>query len=64
MADLTNRERSRLLQYGQQILSPVFSQLSVLSNLYKTQRATLREKAEQSTQLRHEIDTIEIVTES
>jgi hypothetical protein len=64
MADLTHRERSRLLQYGQQILSPVFSQLSVLSNLYQTQRAALREKEEQSTQLRHEIDSIEIITES
>jgi len=63
MIELTSRERTRLLQYGQQILSPVFSQLSVLRNLYQTQRDALHEKAEQSRQLRHEIDTIEIITE-
>lgn len=62
MVDLTNRERNRLLQYGQQILAPVFSQLSVLNERYQQQRDALREKAETSRQLRQEIDTIEIIS--
>ncbi|MBN2305721.1 MAG: dynamin family protein [Anaerolineae bacterium] len=62
MLDLTNRERNRLLQYGQQILSPVFSQLSVLSERYEKQRDALHERGEQSRQLRQEIDTIEIIS--
>ena len=61
MVDLTNRERSRLLQYGQQILSPVFSQLGVLSDHYKAQKNALQDKATQAKQLRQDIDAIEIV---
>lgn len=63
MLDLTNRERNRLLQYGQQILSPVFSQLNVLSERYTNKKTALQEKAEQSQRLRKELDAIEIVTE-
>lgn len=63
MLDLTNRERNRLLQYGQQILSPVFSQLSVLGERYRAQYDTLQEKAAQSQQLRKDIDQIEIIAE-
>lgn len=61
LVDLTNRERNRMLQYGQQILAPVFSQLGVLSGRYEQQKTALQEKAELSRQLRHEIDNIEIV---
>jgi small GTP-binding protein len=64
MIDLTNRERSRLLQYGQQILSPVFSQLGVLSDRYKAQKLALQDKAAQSNQLRQDIDAIEIVLDA
>jgi small GTP-binding protein len=63
MLDLTNRERSRLLQYGQQILSPVFSQLGVLKDRYQAQKNALQEKAQTARQLRREIDAIEIVIE-
>jgi small GTP-binding protein len=63
MLDLTNRERNRLLQYGQQILSPVFSQLGVLKDRYQAQKNALQDKAESARQLRREIDAIEIVTE-
>ncbi len=63
MLDLTNRERSRLLQYGQQILSPVFSQLGVLKDKYQAQQTALSEKAEASKKLRRDIDAIEIVIE-
>jgi small GTP-binding protein len=61
MVDLTNRERSRLLQYGQQILSPVFSQLGVLKDRYEAQKNALETKAQESQQLRREIDAIEII---
>ncbi|MBN1679697.1 MAG: dynamin family protein [Anaerolineae bacterium] len=63
MVDLTNRERNRLLQYGQQILSPVFSQLSVFSERYHQQQTALHDKAEQSKALRQEIDAIQIIIE-
>lgn len=64
MTDLTNRERVRLVQYGQQILSPVFSQLGVLRDRYQTQRDTLQHKAEESRALRQELDQIEVTTEA
>ncbi len=41
LVDLTNRERNRLLQYGKQILTPVFSQLQSLAQRYKEQQAKL-----------------------
>jgi hypothetical protein len=41
LSNLTSRERSRLLQYGKQILSPVFSQLQSLAQRYKDQQAQL-----------------------
>jgi small GTP-binding protein len=63
MLDLTNRERTRLLQYGQQILSPVFSQLGVLKDRYQAHKDALQEKANASQQLRQEIDAIEIILE-
>jgi small GTP-binding protein len=40
--DLTRRERSRLTQYGKQVLTPVFSRLEVLAERYAEQRATLQ----------------------
>src|SRR5260221_2234722 len=41
LQSLTNRERNRLLQYGKQILAPVFSQLQALAQRYKDQQAQL-----------------------
>ncbi len=41
LGELTERERSRLLQYGQQVLSPVLSQLRVLAERYRQQDETL-----------------------
>jgi small GTP-binding protein len=64
MLDLTNRERSRLLQYGQQILSPVFSQLGVLRERCQSQRDGLQTKLDQSKTLREDLDRIEIITEA
>lgn len=41
LSDLTIRERNRLVQYGQQILAPVFSQLQALAQRYKEQQEQL-----------------------
>src|SRR5438034_785789 len=41
LVELTIRERNRLMQYGKQILSPVFSQLQTLAQRYKEQQAQL-----------------------
>jgi hypothetical protein len=64
LQDLTDRERSRLLQYGQQILSPVFSHLEVLAETYRKQNETLNGQKAQSKTLRGEIDNIQIVVET
>ena len=40
--DLTQRERTRLTQYGKQVLTPVFSRLEVLAERYTEQRALLQ----------------------
>jgi len=50
--NLTQRERNRLVQYGQQVLTPVFSRLEVLSQRYATQLAKLREHLSQMETLR------------
>lgn len=63
MVDLTHRERNRLLQYGQQILAPVFSQLSVLNERYVQQKNALGEVNGRSQKLREDIDAITIITE-
>lgn len=60
LQELTDRERTRLVQYGQQILAPVFSQLAVLRQRYQAQQAAFQSKAETSRQLRHELDQIEV----
>jgi small GTP-binding protein len=41
--NLTQRERNRLTQYGQQVLMPVFSRLEVLTQRYNQQQTTLRQ---------------------
>jgi len=49
---LTQRERNRLTQYGQQVLTPVFSRLEVLSRRYNQQQLVLRKQHEQIELLR------------
>ena len=62
LQDLTDRERNRLLQYGQQILAPVFSHLDVLADNYRRQHSALQESEVESKTLRKDIDSIHIVT--
>lgn len=61
LVDLTHRERSRLLQYGEQILAPVFSQLGVLHDRYTGQKTALLERAAEARTLREFVDSIEII---
>ncbi len=53
--DLTERERSRLLQYGQQILAPVVGQLRVMRERYQRQGETLADTLRAVERLRGEI---------
>jgi hypothetical protein len=64
LQDLTERERTRMLQYGQQILAPVFSHLDVLVETYKRQQEELTKLEAQGKDLRQEIDSIQIVAEA
>jgi small GTP-binding protein len=64
LEDMTERERTRLLQYGEEILSPVFSRLDVLANSYQEQRASLIKLADTAQQLRAELDRIQVRVES
>ncbi|NDJ59592.1 MAG: GTP-binding protein [Chloroflexi bacterium] len=50
--DLTRRERNRLTQYGQSVLTPIFSRLEVLTLRYDKQINRLREHQEQIDTLR------------
>lgn len=53
--NVTQRERNRLTQYGQQVLMPVFSRLEVLTQRYSQQQATLRQYDEHISDLRKQI---------
>ncbi|MFP4323269.1 MAG: dynamin family protein, partial [Anaerolineales bacterium] len=61
LQDLTDRERSRLLQYGQQILAPVFSHLEVVAQNTREQQEALQNFQAEIIALRQNIETIEIV---
>lgn len=54
--DLTSRERSRLTQYGKQVLTPIFSRLEVLGQRYAAQQAALRGHRVQLETLREGIE--------
>ncbi len=52
---VTQKERNRLIQYGNQVLMPVFSRLEVLSQRYSAQQARLNEFIGQLASLREGI---------
>lgn len=58
LVEMTDRERTRLLQYGQQILGPVFSQIEVLVKRYQDQADKLAELTTVAQELRTELDNI------
>jgi flagellar capping protein FliD len=55
--DLTQKERTRLTQYGKQVLTPVFSRLEVLAQRYTNQRTRLQDFLEQIATLRKGVET-------
>lgn len=61
LTDLTSRERSRLLQYGKQILAPVFSQLHTLTARYRDQQSQLDNYLKQAQGLKAEIDAVQVI---
>jgi hypothetical protein len=54
--ELTQKERNRLTQYGNQVLTPVFSRLEVLAQRYAAQSAALRAHLVQTKTLRDGIE--------
>jgi len=60
LVDLTNRERSRLLQYGKQILAPVFSQLQVLAQRYRDQQGQIDTFTDRATGIETELNAIKV----
>jgi GTP-binding protein EngB required for normal cell division len=62
LEQLTQRERSRLLQQGKQILQPVFSRLGSLADTYRQQQAGLESFKAQLAGLRQDLDRIQITS--
>ena len=60
LGDLTTRERSRMVQYGRQILTPVFSQLQTLAGRYREQQAKLDGFIKRATDLETEISSVQV----
>jgi small GTP-binding protein len=58
LARLTTDERNRLVQYGQQILAPVFSQLQALGNRYRDQQRLLDELVERAAEIQKLLDSL------
>lgn len=54
--DLTHKERSRLTQYGKQVLTPIFSRLDVLAQRYAAQQAALQKHLDAIATLRKGIE--------
>lgn len=63
LSDLTARERSRLLQYGQQILSPVFGKLQALTDRYRDQQTQLNAYFARAKDLQQEIEAVQVEVE-
>lgn len=58
LQDLTQKERSRLTQYGTQVLTPIFSRLDVLAQRYTNQQAKLAAYQQQIDTLRKGIEEV------
>ena len=56
--DLTVKERNRLNQYGNQVLTPVFSRLEVLAQRYENQQLKLEKLQREIKDLRGRIDDL------
>jgi hypothetical protein len=58
LSSITSKERARLIQYGKQILAPVFGQLQSLAQRYKGQQAQLTTFDERIAVVSGELDTL------
>lgn len=58
LQDLTRKERSRLMQYGNQILAPVFGRLEVLAKRYADQQRLLDRFKRELDDLRERVDLV------
>ena len=58
LSELTQKERNRLTQYGNQILTPIFSRLEVLSKRYADQRERLERYTREIEDLRGRIEAL------
>jgi hypothetical protein len=56
--ELTLKERTRLAQYGKQVLTPIFSRLDVLAQRYAAQKTALQRHDQQLDALRKGIEEI------
>ncbi|MBX3064621.1 MAG: dynamin family protein [Anaerolineae bacterium] len=61
LVKLTNHERNRLLQYGKQILTPVFSQLQALAQRLRDQQAEVSSYSERLSALDKEINDMKMM---
>lgn len=57
--ELTTKERNRLTQYGNQILTPIFGRLEVLARRYQDQQAKLERYTREIEDLRGRIEALE-----
>lgn len=62
LQDLTDRERNRLIGYGEKILSPILSQLETIAETYRKQNSSLEGLKSEGALLRTDLDRIQIVT--
>lgn len=54
--DITQKERSRLAQYGRQVLTPIFSRLDAMGQRYSKQQSDIRRFQDQIASLRRGIE--------
>ena len=60
LSELTTRERTRLVQYGKQILSPVFARLETLADEYKAQQDHLKQLSDRLDNLHTQIENLKV----
>jgi hypothetical protein len=58
LIDLTSRERTRLVQYGKQILTPVFTRLETLAQRYRDQQSQLDSFAKRADEIENAINSV------
>lgn len=60
LIDLTSRERTRLVQYGKQILTPVFTRLETLAQRYRDQQSQLDAFAKRADEIETTVNAVNV----